>query len=100
MVCQTNKATDGFIADLLDQGITDIVRLGQGSSEDWTGQYNIRNLRNNTLKNCGEEITFGETRGRMISKFRVSSFAIVLKLRLPADDIQAFVNRAQAGAML
>lgn len=43
-VCMTNHALDSFLKDLVDQGITQIARLGCGSKEEWTAKYNLRSL--------------------------------------------------------
>jgi hypothetical protein len=41
-VTYTNHALDDFLEDLLDAGITDIVRLGGRSKNDRLSQYNLR----------------------------------------------------------
>ncbi|KAL2002422.1 hypothetical protein VTN02DRAFT_6800 [Thermoascus thermophilus] len=43
-VCMTNHALDSFLKDLVDQGITQIARLGCGSKEEWTAKYSLRSL--------------------------------------------------------
>ena len=43
-VCYTNHALDAFLGDLLDVGITDIVRLGGRSKSERLAQFNLREL--------------------------------------------------------
>lgn len=43
-VTQTNHALDGYLHDLLKSGVTKLARLGQGSKEDWTTSYQVREL--------------------------------------------------------
>ena len=41
-VTQTNHALDSFLGDLVEKGMDNIVRLGGGSKETWTGKYLLR----------------------------------------------------------
>lgn len=48
LVCLTNHALDGFLAELRDAGVSSLLRIGSGSREKWTDSINIRNLRKKT----------------------------------------------------
>ncbi|KAL8982515.1 MAG: hypothetical protein Q9177_005248, partial [Variospora cf. flavescens] len=54
VACMTNHALDNFLGDLIDQGITKVARLGNGSKEDWTGKYTLASLRKNTRLSVGQ----------------------------------------------
>lgn len=43
-VCTTNHALDSFLGDLHSAGVTKLARLGRGSKEGWTQQYQISEL--------------------------------------------------------
>ena len=43
-VTQTNHALDGYLQDLLHDGVTKLARLGRGSKEDWTAPYQVNEL--------------------------------------------------------
>ena len=45
VVCLTNHALDNFLAGLEDAGITKLVRIGNGSKEEWTEKIKLHNLR-------------------------------------------------------
>lgn len=58
-VCYTNHALDQFLEALMDQGITEIVRIGSRSKSKRLEQYNLRELdRNSRTKN----LSFSENR--------------------------------------
>ncbi|ETN38001.1 uncharacterized protein HMPREF1541_07624 [Cyphellophora europaea CBS 101466] len=42
VVCLTNHALDSFLAGLRDEGIKNLLRIGNGSKEDWTQAFNLR----------------------------------------------------------
>ena len=42
VVCQTNHALDSFLAGLRDAGVTNLIRIGQNSKEEWTKAINLR----------------------------------------------------------
>ena len=48
VVCQTNHALDDFLKSLLKKGIKNVVRLGNRSTEEWTSQYMLKNIRHKT----------------------------------------------------
>ncbi|OAL33033.1 hypothetical protein AYO22_00118 [Fonsecaea multimorphosa] len=48
LVCLTNHALDSFLADLRDAGVSNLLRVGSASKEDWTDAINLRNLRRKT----------------------------------------------------
>ncbi|KAL9044740.1 MAG: hypothetical protein Q9214_002142, partial [Letrouitia sp. 1 TL-2023] len=70
VVCQTNKALDGFLEDLIHKGITEVARLGQGSKEEWTAQFNIRSLRNGAKKIREEQRSLGGARKGMAGLYK------------------------------
>ena len=41
-VCLTNHALDNFLDGLKAAGVTSLVRIGNGSKEDWTEDINLR----------------------------------------------------------
>lgn len=47
-VCTTNHALDSFLGDLYERGVTKIVRIGNGSKEEWIKKFNIKKLSNPT----------------------------------------------------
>ena len=44
VVCMTNHALDSFLYGLHNAGITSLARFGSNSKEDWTRQFQLRNL--------------------------------------------------------
>ncbi|KIW23329.1 uncharacterized protein PV07_11537 [Cladophialophora immunda] len=48
LVCLTNHALDSFLADLRDAGVSNLLRVGSASKEDWTDAINLRSLRRKT----------------------------------------------------
>ncbi|KAL9018263.1 MAG: hypothetical protein Q9185_004429 [Variospora sp. 1 TL-2023] len=60
VACMTNHALDNFLSDLIDQGITKVARLGNGSKEDWTGKYTLASLRKNTRLSVGQSTKIGK----------------------------------------
>lgn len=55
VVCMTNHALDGFLKDLIDQGITEVARIGSGSKEEWTAKYNLKSLIRSVVRTEEEQ---------------------------------------------
>ena len=45
VICQTNHALDDFCKDLLERGVTKLIRLGQNSKAEWMGAHGMNNIR-------------------------------------------------------
>lgn len=52
VVCRTNHALDSFLAGLRDAGVTDLLRVGRASREEWTDAINLYKLTGKKLKGC------------------------------------------------
>ena len=48
LVCLTNHALDKFLADLREVGISSLLRIGNGSKEEWTDSINLKNCQRKT----------------------------------------------------
>lgn len=49
-ICTTNHALDNFLDDLRKSDITEMVRIGAGSKEEWVRQYTLTNVRKSAAK--------------------------------------------------
>jgi hypothetical protein len=48
VVCLTNHALDSFLDGLREAGVEKLVRIGNGSQEDWTDNINLKKLSKET----------------------------------------------------
>ena len=55
VVCLTNHALDSFLADLRDAGIIHFARMGSGSKEAWTSEYDLHKISQKIKKTTFEK---------------------------------------------
>ncbi|KIW10480.1 hypothetical protein PV08_11444 [Exophiala spinifera] len=67
LVCLTNHALDSFLQDLLDAGVTGLLRVGSGSKEKWTQSINLQTLkRKSRFGHRSSEATILRTRKKEV----------------------------------
>ncbi|KAL9127763.1 MAG: hypothetical protein Q9217_003421 [Psora testacea] len=67
VVCLTNHALDSFLADLRDAGIVNFARMGSGSKETWTHEFELRKLtqklKKTTLEKTSTQSAYHQVEG-------------------------------------
>ncbi|THW66498.1 hypothetical protein D6D19_09329 [Aureobasidium pullulans] len=85
VVTFTNHALDQSLEHLLDQGITQIVRLGSRSKSERLTDLNLRKVADKAGKTKVEKSEYGRTRGQMRDEAR----AVTEHLEEMSSDIQS-----------
>ncbi|THW27430.1 hypothetical protein D6D23_02831 [Aureobasidium pullulans] len=85
VVTFTNHALDQSLEHLLDQGITQIVRLGSRSKSERLTDLNLRNVAEKAGKTKVEKSEYGRTRGQMRDEAR----AVTEHLEEMSSDMQS-----------
>ncbi|CAD0045335.1 unnamed protein product, partial [Aureobasidium pullulans] len=85
VVTFTNHALDQSLEHLLDQGITQIVRLGSRSKSERLTDLNLRKVAEKAGKTKVEKSEYGRTRGQMRDEAR----AVTEHLEEMSSDIQS-----------
>ena len=77
VVCTTNHALDNFLDDLYKDGIDKLVRLGGGSKEPWTEQFQPRAISRRIKGPASAEKSWGfvksQTEGRTSGVITITS---------------------------
>lgn len=93
-VCMTNHALDGFLQDLLKDGIVSVARLGGGSREEWTKPHLLRELSSRLKRTQIEQSILSTSRLRQECMFpwgelvnKLISVALTVTSDLTAEGI-------------
>ena len=72
VVCLTNHALDSFLADLRNAGIVNFARIGSGSKESWTREFELRKLTHRLKKTTFEKTSSQSVYHQVEGKYLVS----------------------------